>query len=294
MKKVISIIYILTTILFANLEEESNKEAINISHESINIYSQVLNSKKVENNILLLPMDINQTILILKKYNKKREIFNHKKKSFREHPIIEELIELYTKSLKEDKELKVTSIMQFLSILEYQKSILFNLKKDLNEHNLSHESKSQLLDNIEDLIILDNTFLYSLIEVQNKFYAKNIKKYFSIMKKNPIKNIIFTDELYQKFLFYLNKGEELAFEGIKINDFTSFTKFVENELKISDEERNKFQKALTKDSKETFLYTAYWIRTQVYTRYIKKGDSYLMLIEKIKKQKEFFEKLKSL
>ena len=128
MRKKIIIIFICSISLFADLQKEKKQEAITVLDESMNIYSRLLSSKNIGDNILLLPNDMNQTILILQRYNKKYEIFNSTRKSLKEPLKIEELIEFYTKSLKEDKEMKITSVMQFLSILGYQESILFYLK----------------------------------------------------------------------------------------------------------------------------------------------------------------------
>ncbi len=283
-------IFLCTVALFADREE--NKETEEVTKEMIESYSQVFTSEKLDNRILLLPWDMNQSESLLQKQSKKMEVFSHKKKSLSRHPTIEELAEVYEASLHGDKEVKNASMFFYLFMFSSQKKILHSLEEDLKKYDFSHEERAKLLDSIEDLVILDKRYVSNLIKTQNQFYAKNVKKYFSIMKKKPVKNIVFSDELYQEFLSYLNKGEELALAGVESNNFTSFDAFVESKLELSDEEKNKFINALKKDPNETYLSTQYWSRVQVYIRYLKKGDSYLSLIKNIRSQKELFEKLR--
>ena len=284
-------IFLCTVALLADREE--NTETEELTKEMIESYSQVFTSEKMDNRILLLPWDMSQSLFLLQKQSKKMEVFTHKKKSLSRHPTIEELTEVYEASLRGDKEVENAEMFFYLLSMTSQKNILHTLEDDLNKYDFSHEERAELLDSIEDLVILDKRYVSNLIKTQNQFYAKNVKKYFSIMKKKPVKNIVFSDEIYQEFLSYLNKGEELALAGVESNNFTSLDAFVESKLKLSDEEIDKFTKAFKKDPNETYLSTQYWSRVQVYIRYLKRGDSYYsVLIKNIKSQKELFEKLR--
>jgi len=286
MRKLFTIVYIFSMTLVADVLEEKNQKVLNTSDGVINEFSKVFNEENQKSKFLLLSTDMNLTTFVMMEYYKKHERFTNLKNNLKKIDN-KQLIDFYITSLKINRNVKFIDSIELLARLGYEERVLNSLKEDLIKYNLPAKVKQQLLESIKNLLILTNEAIYKLIEERNRFYTKNIKQYINSMMKKPIKYIIYNKNTYQKFISYLNKGEMLLGKGIKSNNFQLFNEFIKNDLMVSDEEIRIFKK----DSFNVSLSTDYWIRTQVYLRYIGIANTHSMLIHKIETQKTFFENL---
>jgi len=286
MRKLFTIIYIFSMTLFADVLEEENQKVLNTSNRVISEFSKVFNEESQKSKFLLLSTDMNLTTFVMMEYYKKHKQFTNLKNNLKKI-YNKQLIDFYITSLKINRNVNFIDSIELLARLGYEERVLNSLKEDLIKYNLPVKVKQQLLESIKDLLILTNKAIYKLIEERNTFYTKNIKQYINLMMKKPIKHIIYNKNTYQKFIFYLNKGEMLLVKGIKSNNFQLFNEFIKNDLMVSDKEK----RILKKDSFNVSLSTDYWVRTQVYLRYIGIANTHLWLIHKIETQKTFFENL---
>ena len=265
------------------------------SHEKdINKSTLENRSKEVSKNILLIPNDVNRNMVVLAKHNMMYKKFKNRRENFKKNIKIEQLIDFYLDALDESQEKSYTSSMQILSRVNYEMNLLLFLKRDLEENPFLSEERRELFETIEELLFFDNGKIYKVIEAQNKFYANNIKKYIDLeMKNSTDKSIRLNEKSYEKFLFYLDKGEKLLFEAIEKRDFCLYDKFIKDEVTISEEESNRLCKSLKDENIDEFftLSTLYWIRIQIFMRY--RGADYLSLIDRIEEEREFFESMYS-
>ena len=230
--------------------------------------------------------DINASMYLIKEYTKKIEEFK-KQRAHLGKIDNEQLIDFYMSSLSVKYNIKFMSAMALYSRLIYENRVLHGLKEDFKTSSLSVEEKEELLKSIKNLVMLNNQPLYELIEDRNKFYAKNMKKYIDMDMRTSTDSFVFNKKSYPKFLFYLNKGEELLIQGIKQNNFKVFNEFINNELEPSAEEN----RIIEKGSFDNAFAINYWIRFQVYVRYIAADTTHSNLMRSIKAQKTFFDDL---
>ena len=284
MQRILILVYLLSTILFADLQEQEDLE-------TMNEFYKVLDKSDAADKILILLTGIEQNMLATITLTKKREEFKNGRDNFDENLDIEQLTDFYVDALEGNKEF--ITIWELLLRVGNEKNILSALKEDLNKNDFSIEEKNQLLDNIEPLIFLDNQCIYDLIVAKNKFYAKHMKEYIDLVRQKRSKDLAFNENSYEDFLYYLNKGENLLVQSVKLNDYKLLEEFVDTELRISEAEKNKFKKSIQDGSMEISKGTSYWIRVQVDIVYALKGSSYFSLTNMIEKQKTFFDELRT-
>ena len=281
MKKAAIIVYILTTILFASEEEIEHKELVKISNEIIANYSEVLKYKSKGVGFLLSPIDYNTTVLILTSYDEKYKKFKNEKKNLKDNISVKRLSTFYIDALEQNIDIEFTDMSQYYSRLGYEEYILYHLKKDLDENNIAAKDRKELLLHLEKLLLLDTFAVYSLTIAQNNFYARNMKKFINLMMNNPTNNIIFDDDSYKKFLFYLDKTMELLFEHIEDDEFDSFKKSIKEEMAFI--RKSVLNKNISKSAS-----IDYWIRAQVAMRYYVTFHHSFFLTNRIEKHRTLF------
>jgi len=254
----------LNNMLFANFEEIEHQKILEVSKEMIAILSEKLKYKNREDSFLLFPTDTEATILVINSYNEKYIDFKNERNNLKKNLSFKELSTFYLNIFKEKIDIKFTSMMQYHSRAAYEHYMLYHLKKDLIENKIDIKNSMRLLDEIKELLLLDTQATYRFMRDQNIFYAKNIKKYIDIQIKNSKDSLVFNKNTYPKFLFYLNRGEELIIQGIKSNDFQPFDEFINNDLHISDEEIEKIKKGLYDSDSLTDI----WVKSKVYMKYL--------------------------
>ena len=282
MKEVIIIIYILTTILFANEEEIEHEKSLKISNEMLADYSEVLKYKSKGVKFLLSPIDYKTTVLVLTSYNEKYKKFENEKKSLKDNISVKELSTFYIDALEQNIGVEFTDISQYTSRLSYEEYILYHLKKDLDEHNIAAKDRKKLLLHLEKLLLLDTSLVYTLAIAQNNFYAGNIKKLIDLMMNEPTNNITFDDDSYKKFLFYLDKTMILLFDHLEDDEFEFFKESLKEELAF-------IRKSVSnKNVLANSTYTDYWIRSQVAMRYYVTMYPYFSLTNSIERHGDLF------
>ena len=282
MKKAAIIVYILTTILFASEEEIEHKKFVKALNEALAHYSEVLKSKKSKGvGFLLSPIDYNTTVLILTSYDEKYKKFKNEKKNLKDNISVKRLSTFYIDALEQNIDIEFTDISQYYSRLGYEEYILYHLKKDLDENNIAVKDREELLLHLEKLLLLDTFAVYSLTIAQNNFYARNMKKFINLMMNNPTNNIIFDDDSYKKFLFYLDKTMELLFEHIEDDEFDSFKKSIQEEMAFI--RKSVLNKNIAKSAS-----IDYWIRAQVAMRYYVTLHHSFSLTNSIEKHRTLF------
>lgn len=273
------------------LSKNNTYEELNTYDEIISEYTEAIAKHENSNNFLLMPSDIKGNIKVLRTHKQNYIQFLKKLKTVYKKKSENELSDLYINTLVSLSNIKITSTMQLLSRMDYEMHIMKKLKKDFNERKLD-KNKEILISRIDDLLVIDKFTLYKIIKYENIFYANNMKKYLdkTIDSSGYKENLI-----YKKFLKILHEGESLILKSIKYDSFEKFKKFI-NKLEVSNEEIESLVKIKIKiknknPSMFVKVFSDYWIRGQIYQRYFGTYGIYFGILNKIEKEKRFFQDL---
>lgn len=272
---------------------QAGTEAFHGSNEynSLNkAFLELINKNGQSNKWLLMPTDIRNTLSVIKNYEDIYKIFIEKRKFLKKGKGKNELHKLYLYTFKLISQNMSTGSVQLASRHDYEMRILKELKKDLNEERFLDRNKDLLMINVKKTLLIDKFMIYETQKRKNIFYAQNIKQYIAITAKVPL-HVVTASEIYMNFLNLLKKGETLILNGINLNSFEEFEKFIE-ELEVSDEDIQRLLEV--KDINPSIfnkVYIDYWIRGQVYGRYLGSSEVFVGELKFIKKEKIFFEDL---
>jgi hypothetical protein len=272
---------------------QAGTEAFHGSNEYNNLnktFLEFINKNGQSNKWLLMPTDMKNTLSVIKNYEDIYKKFIEKRKFLKKGKEKNELHKLYLHTFKRISQNMPTDSIQLTSRHDYEMRILKELKKDLNEERFLDENKDLLMIDVKKILLVNKFMIYETQKRKNIFYAQNIKRYIAITAKVPL-HVVTTSEIYMNFLNLLKKGETLILEGINCNSFEEFEKFIE-ELEVSDEDIQRLLKVKDKNPSIFIkIYIDYWIRGQVYGRYLKTNEVFVNELKFIKKEKTFFEDL---
>lgn len=279
--------FIFTMILQAGTEAFHGSNEYNSLNKA---FLELINKNGQSNKWLLMPTDIRNTLSVIKNYEDIYKIFIEKRKFLKKGKGKNELHKLYLYTFKLISQNMSTGSVQLASRHDYEMRILKELKKDLNEERFLDRNKDLLMINVKKTLLIDKFMIYETQKRKNIFYAQNIKQYIAITAKVPL-HVVTASEIYMNFLNLLKKGETLILNGINLNSFEEFEKFIE-ELEVSDEDIQRLLEV--KDINPSIfnkVYIDYWIRGQVYGRYLGSSEVFVGELKFIKKEKIFFEDL---
>lgn len=279
--------FIFTMILQAGTEAFHGSNEYNSLNKA---FLELINKNGQSNKWLLMPTDIRNTLSVIKNYEDIYKIFIEKRKFLKKGKGKNELHKLYLYTFKLISQNMSTGSVQLASRHDYEMRILKELKKDLNEERFLDRNKDLLMINVKKTLLINKFMIYETQKRKNIFYAQNIKQYIAITAKVPL-HVVTASEIYMNFLNLLKKGETLILNGINLNSFEEFEKFIE-ELKVSDEDIQRLLEV--KDINPSIfnkVYIDYWIRGQVYGRYLGSNEIFVGELKFIKKEKIFFEDL---
>lgn len=279
--------FIFTMILQAGTEAFHGSNEYNSLNKA---FLELINKNGQSNKWLLMPTDIRNTLSVIKNYEDIYKIFIEKRKFLKKGKGKNELHKLYLYTFKLISQNMSTGSVQLASRHDYEMRILKELKKDLNEERFLDRNKDLLMINVKKTLLINKFMIYETQKRKNIFYAQNIKQYIAITAKVPL-HVVTASEIYMNFLNLLKKGETLILNGINLNSFEEFEKFIE-ELEVSDEDIQRLLEV--KDINPSIfnkVYIDYWIRGQVYGRYLGSSEVFVGELKFIKKEKIFFEDL---
>lgn len=279
--------FIFTMILQAGTEAFHGSNEYNSLNKA---FLELINKNGQSNKWLLMPTDIRNTLSVIKNYEDIYKIFIEKRKFLKKGKGKNELHKLYLYTFKLISQNMSTGSLQLASRHDYEMRILKELKKDLNEERFLDRNKDLLMINVKKTLLINKFMIYETQKRKNIFYAQNIKQYIAITAKVPL-HVVTASEIYMNFLNLLKKGETLILNGINLNSFEEFEKFIE-ELEVSDEDIQRLLEV--KDINPSIfnkVYIDYWIRGQVYGRYLGSSEVFVGELKFIKKEKIFFEDL---
>jgi len=281
-KLFLSIIFVCTFIFGSMIEDER------INNTFIKFLENTVKNKQSIKK-LLIPVNFKNELAVTKNYKNFYKTFIEKRKVIKMETDRNKLHALYLKIFKDISKSLSTSPSLLALKDDYIMRILKKLKEDFKEEYFSKENKDVLMINVKK-ILLNKSMVYESQKRVNIFYAQNMKRYISITAKIPL-DMVDNNDIFKKFLNFLNEGEKLILEGIDCNSFEKLENFIKK-LEVSNEKIQSLLKIKNINPSMFWKkYIDYWIRGKVELRYLDINNILEADLKFIKKEKIFFDDL---